>query len=203
MRKEIVLLIMIIILSGCAKEQAPPSCAPPRITYEGECCLDTDNSGVCDIIEEALKRAKTLEGEQQAEIKQEKVPDTCLESNSKLSCEDVDISYDPVLQRGLISLQLKNNRDGRMVIKSIKFPGMPLCTKNIDWNSELTGILPGQSEKYVIGCNDLSKIDVLESFVEIDTSFYEKLEGIDADAKQQYMPTGIDQVVKLKIKGSP
>ena len=33
-------------------------CSPPRILYEGKCCLDVDNSGVCDMIEEALERAE-------------------------------------------------------------------------------------------------------------------------------------------------
>jgi predicted nucleic acid-binding Zn ribbon protein len=35
-------------------------CEPPKIMYQGECCLDVDNSGVCDTVEEALKRTEEI-----------------------------------------------------------------------------------------------------------------------------------------------
>lgn len=31
-------------------------CEPPKIMYQGECCLDADNSGVCDVIEEGQNK---------------------------------------------------------------------------------------------------------------------------------------------------
>lgn len=202
MKKYLILLIALFLISGCAKEKIiEPACEPPRIMYEEECCLDADNSGVCDIIEEAMKRTEQIIEEETAEVKEEKIPDGCTEMSSWVTCEDIDISYDKVLGRGLIKLQLKNNREGILAIKKFRFLTIPSCDKEISWDRDLTGMLPAGSSKYVIECNALANIDVLDTTVEMDVNYYEKVKGLRPDVEPQYM-SEVEQVIKGTIKGS-
>jgi len=205
--KKIFLLTIVVLflVSGCVKEmqlkEPATTCDPPRIMYKGECCLDADNSGVCDVIEEALKRAEQIKEAEEAEVTEEKIADQCIDMSSWFECEDVDIMYDGVLDRGLIKLQLKNNREGIVVIKKFKFSQMPLCDKELSWGRDETGILPGESSKYTIECNALKDIDVLETVVEMDVNFYEKVTGQDPWLEPQYSKE-VEQTIKGTIKGS-
>lgn len=204
MRKTLLLIIItLFLISGCVKEikEEVSTCDPPRIMYEGECCLDADDSGVCDMVEEALKRTEQIQEEEEAEVKEEKVADQCIDMTSWLTCEDLDISYDKILQRGLIKIQLKNNRGGIVVIKKFKFPTIPSCDKELSWSKDLTGMLPGESSKYVIECNELKNIDLLETTIEMDVNFYEKVKGQDPWLEPQYM-SEVEQTIKGTIKGS-
>lgn len=203
MKKYLILLIALFLVSGCAKEKIAeePACETPRIMYEGECCLDADSSGACDIIEEALKRTEKITEEETAEVKAEKIPDQCVEMSSWVTCEDVDISYDKVLGRGLITLQLMNNREGILVIKKFKFPTMPQCDKELSWDRDLTGMLPGESSKYVIECDALANVDLLDTTIDVDVNYYERVKGLDPGSQPQYMSES-EQVIKGIIKGS-
>ena len=201
MKKVLILLLALFLISGCAtKELVEPEvvCEPPRITYEGECCLDADNSGVCDIIEEALKRTEEITEEETAEVKEEKIPDECVEMSSWVSCEDIDIAYDKVLGTGKITLQLKNNREGILVIKNFKFPLMPSCDKELTWSRDETGIPVEGSDKYVIKCNALKNVDLLDTTIEMDVNYYGRVQGTEAE---QYLPE-VEQTLKGKIRGS-
>ncbi len=204
MKKVFILLLMLLalfLISGCAtKEMVEPKivCESPRITYEGECCLDTDNSGVCDIIEEALKRTEEITKEETAEVKEEKTPDECVEMSSWVSCEDIDIAYDKVLGTGKITLQLKNNREGIIAIKKFRFPSMPSCDKELSWNRDTTGMQIAESNKYVIECNALKNVDLLDTTIEMDVNYDERVQGTEAE---QYLPE-VEQTLKGKIRGS-
>lgn len=204
MKKLIIItLIALFLISGCVKEaklKEEPTCESPRIVYNGECCLDADNTGICDI-EEAIKRSEQIKKEEEAEIKQEKIPDQCVEMSSWVTCEDIDITYDKVIERGLINLQLKNNREGIIVIKKFRFPKIPSCDKELTWNRDETGIPIAGSSKYVIECNALKTIDILETGIEMDVNYYERVKGLDPWLEEQYMPE-VEQVIKGKIKGS-
>ncbi len=201
MKKVFILLLALFLISGCAtKEIVEPEivCESPRMMYEGECCLDADSSGVCDIIEEALKRTEEITEEETAEVKEEKIPDECVEMSSWVTCEDIDITYDKVLGTGKIKLQLNNNREGILVIKNFKFPSMPSCDTELSWSKDTTGMQIAESDKYVIECNELSKTDVLDTAIEIDVNYYEKVKGTEAE---QYLPE-VEQTIKGKIRGS-
>ncbi|MDP2907121.1 MAG: hypothetical protein Q8O03_04230 [Nanoarchaeota archaeon] len=201
MKKVFILLLALFLISGCAtKELVEPetACESPRIIYEGECCLDADNSGVCDIIEEALKRTEVITEEETAEVTEEKTPDQCIEMSSWVNCEDIDIAYDKVLETGKIKLQLKNNREGILVIRNFKFPTMPLCDKELSWSKDTTGMQIAESNKYVIECNALRNVDLLDTTIEIDVNYYERVKGTEAE---QYLPE-VKQTLKGKIRGS-
>ncbi len=204
MKKTFILLVVaLFLISGCAtKELIEPevTCEPPRIMYEKECCLDADSSGVCDIIEEALKRTEVITEEETAEIKKEKTPDQCVEMSSWVTCEDVDISYDKILGAGRIKIQLKNNREGILALKSFKFPSMPSCDTELSWSRDTTGIPIAGSSKYVIECNALSSIDLLDTEIEMDINYYERVKGLPADVTQ-YLPE-VEQTLKGRIRGS-
>lgn len=203
MKKVFILLLALFLISGCAtKEMVEPEivCESPRMMYEGECCLDADSSGICDIVEEALKRTEEITEEEKAEVKEEKTPDECVEMSSWVTCEDIDITYDKVLGTGKIKLQLKNNREGILVIKNFRFPSMPSCDKGLSWSKDETGIPVEGSSKYVIECNALRNIDVLDTTIEIDVNYYERVKGLPADVTQ-YLPE-VEQMIKGTIRGS-
>jgi hypothetical protein len=200
-KKVFILLLVLFLISGCAtKELIEPEvvCEPPRMAYEGECCLDADGSGVCDKDEVAEKRTEGITEEETAELEELKTPDQCVEMSSWVTCEDIDITYDEVIERGAIELQLKNNRGGILVIKNFKFPTMPSCNKELTWSRDTTGMQIAESNKYVIECNALSKIADLDAEIEMDVNYYEKVQGTTAE---QYLPE-VEQTIKGKIRGS-
>lgn len=201
MKKLIIILIALFLISGCVKEIVKTGCEPPRIIYQEECCLDADESGVCDIIEEALKRTEQIEEKEEAEITEEKIMDQCIDMTSWVTCEDIDISYDEIIGRGSIKLQLKNNREGILVIKNFKFSEIPSCDKELTWSRDETGMLPAQSDKYVIECDALRNINVLDTPIEMDVNYYEKVKGVDPWLEPKYM-SEVEQTIKGKIKGS-
>ena len=206
MKKIIIVLIILslFLITGCVKEkliETPIGCEPPRMMHGADCCLDTDNSGTCDMIEEALKRTGKITEEKKAEESKVKTPDQCIDMSQWFTCEDLDITYDQLLQRGLIQIQLKNNREGIVVIKEFKFPNLPSCNKELNWNRDLTGMLQAESSKYVIECNSLKNIDILETTIEMGVNFYEEVTGLDPGLAKQYLPE-VEQVIKGKIKGS-
>ncbi|MDP2908531.1 MAG: hypothetical protein Q8N77_01865 [Nanoarchaeota archaeon] len=203
MKKYLILLIALFLVSGCAKEKIAeePACETPRIMYEGECCLDADNSGICDKDEEASKRAEEITEEETAEVKAEKIPDQCVEMSSWVTCEDIDIAYDKVLGTGKITLQLKNNREGILAIKKFRFPQLPSCNKDLIWSRDETGIPVAGSSKYVIECNSLKDIDILDTKIEMDVNYYERVKGRDPGSQPQYMSEA-EQVIRGIIKGS-
>lgn len=202
MKKTLIFLIIsLFLISGCVEIEEGPTCDPPRIISDGECCLDADESGVCDIVEEALKRAEQIEEEAEEEIVEEKIADTCVDMSSWVECEDLEIKYDEILDRGLIKIQFKNNRDGIIVIKKFKFPTMPSCDKELTWNRDETGMFPAESSKYTIECNALKNINLLETTIEMDVNFYEKVSGRDPWLEPQYM-SEVEQTIKGTIKGS-
>jgi len=199
----IILLIALFLVSGCVREkiiEKEAECVAPRIMYDGECCLDSDESGVCDIVEEALIRSEAIEAEAKAEAAKIKTPDECVEMSSWVVCEDLDITYDKVIG-GLIKIQLGNNREGILVIKKFKFPEMPSCDKELSWNRDTTGIGIEGSAKYTIECDALAGIDVLETEIQMDVNFYEKVQGLEAHKEVQYMEE-VKQTIKGTIKGS-
>lgn len=202
MKKVFVLLIALFLISGCAtKEMIEPEvvCEPPRIMSNGGCCLDADNSGVCDKDEVAEERTEEITEEETAESEELKTPDQCVEMSSWVTCEDVDITYDEVIERGTIELQLKNNREGILVIKNFKFPTMPSCNKELSWSRDTTGMQIAESTKYIIECDILSKVNVLDVEIEMDANYYEKVQGTTTE---QYM-SEVEQTIKGKILGSP
>lgn len=201
MKKLIIILIALFLISGCVKETVKTECEPPRIIHQEECCLDADNSGVCDIIEEALKRTEQIEEKEEVEVTEEKIMDQCIDMTSWVTCEDIDISYDEILGRGSIKLQLKNNREGILVIKNFKFSEIPSCTKELTWSRDETGMLPAQSDKYVIECDALRNINVLDTKIEMDVNYYERIKGTDPWLEPKYM-SEVEQTIKGKIKGS-
>ncbi len=197
----VVLIVALFLISGCATKQIvepKAACEPPRIISDGECCLDEDGSGVCDIVEEALKRTEKITEEETAEVKEEKTTDQCVEMSSWVTCEDIDITYDKVLGIGKIKLQLKNNREGIIAIKNFRFPQLPSCDKELSWSRDETGIPVEGSSKYVIECNELSKIDLLDTAIEMDINYYEKVKGTEAE---QYL-SEVEQTLKGIIRGS-
>lgn len=196
-------LLALFLISGCVTEKITEPetvCESPRMMYEGACCLDADSSGVCDVIEEALKRTETIEEEKTAVVKEEKIPDECVEMSSWVTCEDIDISYDKLLGTGKIKLQLKNGREGIIAIKKFRFPSMPSCDKELSWNRDTTGIPIEGSDKYVIECNELSKTDVLDTEIEMDVNYYERVKGLPADVIQ-YLPE-VEQTIRGNLRGS-
>ena len=202
MIKNILILtvIALFLMSGCVKEkiiEKPAGCEFPRIMYDGECCLDLDSSGTCDMIEEAIKRAEQIKEEKA----KEKIPDQCTEMSKWVTCNDLDISYDKIIQRGLIKIQLQNNRDGILVIKKFKFPELPACNKELSWDRDQTGMLPGESNKYIIECNLLANKDILDTTIEMDINFYERVAGLEPHLPAQYSAE-VEQTIKGKIKGS-
>ena len=205
MKKVFIILtiLALFLVSGCAREKITilkeTPCEPPRIIYGGECCLDVDSSGVCDIVEEALKRAERIKEEEKADI--EKTPDNCLDMSSWVTCEDIDIKYDSILERGLIKIQLMNNRNGIVVIKKFKFSQIPSCNKQLIWDRDQTGMFIGESSKYIIECDALKDVDVIDTIIEMDVNFYEKVQGLDPDIPPQYMAE-VEQTIKGRIKGS-
>ncbi|MBU4502039.1 MAG: hypothetical protein KKA79_05570 [Nanoarchaeota archaeon] len=203
MKKILIILIALFLISGCAQEQIieKEECLPPRIISDGECCLDADSSGVCDIVEEALKRVEQIEEEEEAVITEEKIPDECIEMSSWVTCQDLEIMYDTILQRGLIKIQLGNNREGILVIKSFKFPSLPECNKELNWNIDTTGLNIDESAKYAIECDALEKKDLLDTEIQMGVNYYEKVKGLDPGLETQYLPQ-VEQIIKGRIKGS-
>lgn len=198
MKEYILLILALFLISGCATEEKveKSGCEPPRIMYEGECCLDIDDSGKCDMIEEALKKTEQVKKVTQIE----EVTDKCVEMSSWLTCEDISVTYDKILEQGFIKIQLKNNREGILVIKKFTLPEIN-CEKELSWSRDLTGMLPGQSDKYVIECSSLSNIDVLDTTIEMEVNYYEKIQDLDPSLPTQYMQE-VEQIIKGRIKGS-
>lgn len=94
-----VLLILSILMVGCAKTQEVPAiqkeekplCNPPYVEYKtGECCLDQNSNNVCDNDEtkstEEMKEIPKTNEEQQ-------IPETIVEENAKaqLSIKEIDV----------------------------------------------------------------------------------------------------------------
>lgn len=200
LKKYLILTILaLFLISGCGKElmlkeprEDGLACEPPRIMYQGECCLDVDNSGVCDMIEEALKRAEEVEVVEEAE----EIADTCTISQW-FECEDIQIKEDNIIG-DYIKITLKASKDGITVIKKFDFPNIP-CTREVSWNRDEDGIKAGESVQHTIHCDFKGK-DYIETPMGLDIIFYEKVAGLPAQEEKYLQPTEI--TVKGSIKGS-
>lgn len=76
---------------------------------------------------------------------------------------------------------------------------MPSCNKELSWNRDTTGMKIAESSKYVIECNVLSKVNLLDVEIRMDANYYEKVKGTTAE---QYLPE-VEQTIKGRIIGSP
>lgn len=132
--KKILLLILIVFVSSCAKVEEVQLCNPPYFEYKsGECCLDQDSNKICDIDEKEEETEEITEDKTEVEPEEQFI--TLKEGDSTIVYEkEIKLIEFSILDNRL-DIQLNVNNKGSLFEETKKSEinnGLEIRVNSID-----------------------------------------------------------------------
>lgn len=127
MDKSIIFLILaafILVITGCSNQSinnTNTGCNAPYIIVGADCCLDTNNNGICDTNEVVPNNIILIQGSNVAE--------KC-DGGNNLECVSKKIGVDS------IKIKLQSKSKDFIKVKQINLPGLD-CSKDFSGSTEM------------------------------------------------------------------
>ena len=187
MKKAALLIILagILVLSGCSIISGPV-CNKPYIHVGKECCVDSDDNSICDIDDNLLLNASSLE-KLKAELKEEIAVQ--LKNSSAKSGPNLELTADycyfsdfqgnfqcpyGFLWNDGVEFKIKSSTSGRVVLKKIWFTELD-CGIVLPKN-ESYELLHDEEIIFDIPCN-ITKSSVYNNKIELTYDYYHQKSG--------------------------
>jgi len=134
MRKEVLLILLVIFLNGCLRQDTVQGdCPRPYLEYErGKCCIDTNRNLICD--DEEIEDSPRPEINEPETVEEENVEEKKTETNEKTP-EDVEPEPEEVIPKtGGLTIKKGFKFEYETYSKETKEIGIVLTTEENKYN---------------------------------------------------------------------